>query len=213
MLRKLSLISALLTAALASAPAAAGAYSAIYAFGDSLSDVGNVYIATSGAEPASPYFFGEFSNGPNWIEDLSAKQGLGPVLASSAPVNGTDYAWGGATTGFPATDNPGPTVPNGYQQVKGFLAGQGGSAPSTALYTITLGGNDLSNILTNFLGAAFRDRPPRRKRSRRRRPRRSTSACWSLQARRRSWLPRSETSARPLASLRWARRPRRRGRR
>ena len=153
MLRKLSAIAALLTGALASAPAAAATYSAFYVFGDSLSDVGNVYIATGGAEPASPpYFYGEFSNGPNWVEDLSVKLGLGVVLPSSAPLNGTDYAWGGATTGLPATDNPAPTVPNGYQQVMGFLAARSGSAPSSALYTVTLGGNDLSNILTSFLG-------------------------------------------------------------
>ncbi|MGH7040362.1 MAG: hypothetical protein ACREE1_19755 [Stellaceae bacterium] len=34
--------------ALSAAPAAAGPFSALYAFGDSLSDAGNAYIATHG---------------------------------------------------------------------------------------------------------------------------------------------------------------------
>src|SRR5260370_24674603 len=45
--------------ALASSP-----FSAMYSFGDSLSDVGNVYIATGGTKPASPYVNGQFSNRP-----------------------------------------------------------------------------------------------------------------------------------------------------
>ena len=63
-------------------------YSAIYAFGDSLSDAGNVSITTSAAgatKPASPPYYKEqygpitgnvFSNGPTWVQDLSIA--LGP---------------------------------------------------------------------------------------------------------------------------------------
>ena len=51
-------------------------YSAIYSFGDSLSDVGNVYNATDGLEPAAPYVNGQFSNGPVWVQDLATKLGL-----------------------------------------------------------------------------------------------------------------------------------------
>ena len=36
-------------------PVAAHAYSTLYVFGDSLSDVGNIYAATAGKEPAAPY--------------------------------------------------------------------------------------------------------------------------------------------------------------
>jgi len=53
---------------LAVSPVAAPVYSAFYVFGDSLSDVGNVYAASGGAEPASPYYAGEFSNGPIWAQ-------------------------------------------------------------------------------------------------------------------------------------------------
>ena len=54
-------------------------------------------LRTSGAEPASPYVDGEFSNGPVWVQDLAARLGL-PALTPSL-AGGTDYAFGGATTG------------------------------------------------------------------------------------------------------------------
>ena len=73
-------------------------------FGDSLSDVGNVYLATNGIEPASPYVDGQFSNGPVWVQDLAARLGL-PALTPSL-AGGSDYAFGGATTGSPSTNNP-----------------------------------------------------------------------------------------------------------
>jgi len=133
-----------LAADLPSRPPPSG-FSALYAFGDSLSDAGNVYIATGAAQPGAPYFPGEFSNGPNWVEDLSTKLGLGPDLPMLA--GGNDWAFGGATTGSPATNNS--SVPSGLQQIGMFLALRGGSAPSTALYTITLGGNDVLNIVAS----------------------------------------------------------------
>jgi len=146
--RKLSKIgAALLITALSPAPA--GAFSALYAFGDSLSDVGNVFVASilegQSPYPAPPYFLGEFSNGPNWVEDLSGKLGLGPV--SPSLLGGTDYAFGGATTGSPLSNAS--QVPNGVQQVGTFLAAHGDSAPSTGLYTVWLGSNDLALILAS----------------------------------------------------------------
>ena len=82
---------AVLTASLACSAAPASAFTALYSFGDSLSDVGNVFAASGGTVPAPlfpfppggpAYFDGRFSNGPNWVDDLSAKLGLGSVTAS-----------------------------------------------------------------------------------------------------------------------------------
>ena len=83
-------------------------YSAIYAFGDSLSDAGNLSIFTSltGTEPVSPPYYQEkygditgnvFSNGPTWVQDLSIALGLGTLTPSL--TGGTDFAYGGAETG------------------------------------------------------------------------------------------------------------------
>ena len=116
-------------------------------FGDSLSDVGNVYLATGGTEPASPYVNGEFSNGPVWVQDLAARLGL-PALSPSL-IGGTDYAFGGATTGSSYTNNP--QVPNLAQQVGAFFLAHA-SAPSDALYTFSIGANDLFGILDGSTG-------------------------------------------------------------
>src|SRR5208283_1683599 len=105
MLRKLSIsVAALLIFAVA--PAQAGSFSALYAFGDSLSDVGNAFNATG--EPAAPYSKGQFSNGPVWVQDLAKIAGLSPLAPSGPPgfsTGGSDHAWGDATTGSPFTNN------------------------------------------------------------------------------------------------------------
>ena len=84
-------------------------YSAIYAFGDSLSDAGNLSVLTklAGTEPVSPPYYQEkygaisgnvFSNGPTWVQDLSTALNLGTLAPSL--VGGTDFAYGGAETGL-----------------------------------------------------------------------------------------------------------------
>jgi len=101
----LSFISADVAAATASlapvAPttAAPGApYSAMYAFGDSLTDTGNASLATLGMVPVSPpYADRSFTNGPVWAQDLAQSLGL-PALKPSL-AGGTDFAYGGAETG------------------------------------------------------------------------------------------------------------------
>src|SRR5690349_3045010 len=83
----LSFVSAdVAAAAAAAAPvapttAAPGApYSAMYAFGDSLTDTGNVSLATLGMVPVSPpYADRSFTNGPVWAQDLAQSLGL-PAL-------------------------------------------------------------------------------------------------------------------------------------
>ncbi len=62
----------------------------LYVFGDSLSDVGNVFRATGRQYPASPpYFQGRFANGPVWVEYLADDLKL--------PRNpSTNFAFGGA---------------------------------------------------------------------------------------------------------------------
>jgi len=130
--------------------AQAGSYSAIYAFGDSLSDVGNVFVGTSGTEPAPPYFAGRFSNGPIWLDYLAAQLGTGPMIPSL--LGGTDYAFGSATTGYGPTLSTPSLVPTLVQQVTLFDAATQGLAPSSALYAVEVGGSDLLNIFQS--GAA-----------------------------------------------------------
>lgn len=66
----------------ASAASLADTYSSFWALGDSLSDNGNLFAATAGANPASPpYFNGRFSNGPVWAEAVAADFAVAGNLA------------------------------------------------------------------------------------------------------------------------------------
>ena len=144
---------AIVAASFACGPAQATTYSAIYSFGDSLSDVGNIFAATGGAIPAPTfssgapaYYDGRFSNGPNWVDDLSAKLGLGPVTPSAE--GGDDFAVGGAQTG-PTSVNPGVPLVDLNYQVKEF--GLLDPSPSAdALYTLDIGANDIGNALSAY---------------------------------------------------------------
>jgi phospholipase/lecithinase/hemolysin len=119
--------------------AQASAFSALYVFGDSLSDTGNVFAATAGTNPPPPYFNGRFSNGPVWVETLSTNLGLGAVNPSL--LGGTNFAWGGATTG--GTPPPAIAGTSLTQQVAGYLGAVGNVADASGLYVVWGGGNDV----------------------------------------------------------------------
>lgn len=60
----------------------------LYAFGDSLTDTGNLFALTGGlAPPSPPYFNGRFSDGPVWIETLVPLLGLEVDFATSVPFD------------------------------------------------------------------------------------------------------------------------------
>jgi phospholipase/lecithinase/hemolysin len=127
-----------------------GGFSSVYAFGDSLSDAGNVSIATAGSVPTSSiYSDGRFSNGNVWVQDLSQNLGLPPVKASLA--GGTDFAYGGAETGATAVHAQNPTDLPG--QLGQFAAAVPHPSP-TALYTVWAGSNDVLDIANSTLTPA-----------------------------------------------------------
>src|ERR1700722_17385265 len=141
-------------------------YSKIYAFGDSLSDAGNLSITTSAGGvpfPVSPPYFTEpygptsaavFSNGPTWVQNPSIALGLGTLKPSLA--GGTDFAYGGAETGPTPQDPTFAAVQAGSlgSQLTQFQLDEPKPSPN-ALYTLSIGANDLNNILAiNGLTAA-----------------------------------------------------------
>ncbi|WP_326543988.1 SGNH/GDSL hydrolase family protein [Pseudorhodoferax sp.] len=136
-LRRLGALLTVATAALlGSAAAVAGPYSSLTVFGDSLSDTGNIQIATGGATPPAPYYNGRFSDGPNWIDVLAAGLGL-PGGALPALAGGSNYAFGGARTGI---DNNPPGV---LAQVAGLWGSAHAVADASGLYVVVGGGNDM----------------------------------------------------------------------
>ncbi|MGK7940433.1 MAG: SGNH/GDSL hydrolase family protein [Crocosphaera sp.] len=124
-----------------SSSAIAANFSAIYGFGDSLSDTGNLnqvfFEAIGGTQtfpPSPPYFMGRFSNGLSWIELLSQRLDI-PLV---------NFAFGGATTGFDNTLDtrlPGLPLVGLQQQINNFTVKNPGADPN-ALYTIWAGAND-----------------------------------------------------------------------
>jgi len=145
--RALALLS--ITLLIAPSPSSAGPFTGIVAFGDSLSDAGNVFLATGGTIPAPPYVGGHFSNGPTWVEDLSVNLGLGTLRPSLA--GGTDFAFGSAVTG---SSVPGPTslVPTITQQVGLFLSSTGGVSPASNLSSVWIGSNDVYQAVSDVVG-------------------------------------------------------------
>ena len=135
---RLFLAGALVAATLASVPAQAGRFSSMFVFGDSLSDTGNLKIASPGDYPppaAGPYFNGRLSDGPIWIDTLAADLGLpAGAVPYSAGTGGTNYAIAGARTG--SVGSP----PGLLAQVAGLWNGVG---DLNALYVVVGGGNDM----------------------------------------------------------------------
>lgn len=103
------------------------AYDAIYAFGDSLTDTGNV------PAPATNYFQGRYSNGPLWIEDLSPRLGL--VYTTT-----NNFAQSGGETS------------NALAQVQQFVAP---TNVARSLCVVWAGGNDFIHNFTQGINDTF----------------------------------------------------------
>jgi phospholipase/lecithinase/hemolysin len=129
-------VTALPIAVLITLPKAADAasFSKLYAFGDSLSDNGNVFAATGRQFPPFPYQQ-RFSNGPVWVE----------YLASKLNLSLSDFAFGGATTGSQNTIELVPNAPSQFpalqQEIQGFTANPQ-NADQNGLYVLWAGAND-----------------------------------------------------------------------
>jgi phospholipase/lecithinase/hemolysin len=117
-------------------------FTGIFAFGDSLSDTGNLFELTGGFPPP-PYFEGRVSNGIVWIEYLANAMGLD----SESIVN---YAVAGATTGRD-NENDGllfngmvfEDLPGLQDELDFFESDLNGKkADKRALYVVWAGAND-----------------------------------------------------------------------
>jgi phospholipase/lecithinase/hemolysin len=153
MTKRVGLALLLSSLACASAHATTPSYPAMYSFGDSLSDVGNVYALTGGVIPISPYYQGRFTNNLNWVDDLSVKL-FGSDTMAPGLAGGNDFAWGGAQTGMTIVSNLGVPVPSVEAQVATFSTT---SLPdkSAALYTFDIGANDILSALNGFKGGVI----------------------------------------------------------
>lgn len=88
------------TALPASALTLAERFSSFTVFGDSLSDVGNLFNLTGGATPPPPYFNGRFSNGPIWVEGFQNDMDAAGKPWVNAAFGGARAGNGGASPNF-----------------------------------------------------------------------------------------------------------------
>ena len=141
MLRTSHLAGAIVAALLFSASAAAADFSKVVVFGDSLSDAGNISLAT--APSIQPPL--EFTTNPGHVAVQGIASHFGQSLSASL-AGGTDYAWGGAGifNNSPGTPAAVPTITS---QVNAYLAG--GAVDSHALYSIWGGANDIFSAATS----------------------------------------------------------------
>ncbi|MBV9891759.1 MAG: SGNH/GDSL hydrolase family protein, partial [Rhizobacter sp.] len=128
--------------------------------GDSLSDNGNnaaaglfdpsQVITGNTYVPSNTYSSRVYSNGPVWASDFASMIGL--PLAPSL-VGGTEFAFGGATTGIPGS-GPGGFPYSLLVQSSQYLSATGNHASANGLYVIAGGGNDARAALTAIGGGA-----------------------------------------------------------
>jgi phospholipase/lecithinase/hemolysin len=151
---KKALAASCFVAVLAHSALPASAYTPLFAFGDSLSDAGNLFQVTG--SPPFPYFMGHSSNGLTWVEDLSLQLNLGQLTPSL--LGGNDFAFAGAQSG--KTDaNPdfllGTTTPNPTRmfdldaQVAAYHNAHPDPVPDS-LYALDIGANDIAAAFTTF---------------------------------------------------------------
>ncbi len=114
----------------------AGFYTQIVAFGDSLTDTGNVYDIFGNLAVGPPYYQGRFSNGPVYVERLAER--LEIATPSPSRLGGTNYAHGSAQTG---TGIVNLFVPNISTQVSSYLASPQTIIPQQ-LFVLYGGAND-----------------------------------------------------------------------
>jgi phospholipase/lecithinase/hemolysin len=148
-------VSVIISLSLAPGVASAQLFRGLFVFGDSLSDIGNVFNATQAVTdpiPVSPpYFSGRFSNSPVWVETLAQTLNLAltPFLDG-----GTNFAYGGAEIGLETEEiferDVGILIPSIRSQVQTFLAADFFGVEEVdpaALYVLWGGPNDLRDAL------------------------------------------------------------------
>jgi phospholipase/lecithinase/hemolysin len=128
----------------------------LFVFGDSLADGGNYNgPGGPGTFPPSPYSNTRYSNGPTAVEYLWQAYHPGDTSFKPSNFGGTNFALGGATTGFANFNSINPNVPVALQpwfgaeggmanQVAQFAGGcQGCFNPANSLFVVWAFPNDV----------------------------------------------------------------------
>lgn len=140
---KKSLRLALLVSVVSMLPFAAAhaqTYNRLVSFGDSLTDNGNLYTATAGAQPPAPYNQ-RFTNDKVFAEYLAGNM-QGFFTATSYTSGNFNSAFGGARTDAAVANPPGTVT-----QIQSFLLAHGGTFGANDVASIWAGANDIFQML------------------------------------------------------------------
>ena len=168
---RLNCLVALLATFCVGQPVKAEKFSAVVAFGDSLSDLGNTfnylgdYTSYWLADYNSYYYDqGRWSDGPVWVEDLVRLFHFAALQPNNGfNLYGTDFAWGGSTSGDGYTSftvlGLEYELPNLQTQVENYLnlfSTEYARMPdiSERLFTIWSGGNDVIYLVQGLPGTS-----------------------------------------------------------
>jgi len=138
-------------------PAQAHPFTGMVSFGDSLSDVGNTvatlsifgeqFVRENTGYNANFYFNNRFSTAQLWSERLHGQLGFGPMFRNDgvSVLDGSNFSWAAARSG---AGNSFGIIPNLQPQVQSYTAQLATNnpslpAPSTTLFTLWIGGNDV----------------------------------------------------------------------
>ncbi|MBU6476861.1 MAG: autotransporter domain-containing protein [Xanthomonadaceae bacterium] len=138
----------------------AGLFDHMVVFGDSLSDDGNLWLASSAQIP--PCAFPNCQPPPQYVQRFTTNPGQTGVEnvadyfgmpMTPALAGGTDFAFGGAgvINNSPGTPAGVPTLPT---QLGMYLQATGGKADANALYAVWGGANDIFYAATSGAAAA-----------------------------------------------------------
>ena len=119
-------------------------YSRLVSFGDSLSDNGNLYLATSGTQPPAPYNK-RFTNDLVWAEYLAGSM-QGFFTATSYTSGNFNSAFGGARTDAAVVNPPGTST-----QIASFLAHHG-TFGANDVVSMWAGANDIFQAVPGAAG-------------------------------------------------------------
>ena len=113
-------------------------FTGMFVFGDSLSDTGNTKDSWLNLPDVPPYYNGRFSNGPIWVDTISAELGF-QLTHGLGTAAGEIRAFGGSQTGQGYSFF---VIPNVGTQINNFLLNVQSNFSADDLIVLWAGGND-----------------------------------------------------------------------
>ncbi|CAG1022447.1 Lipase 1 [Methylococcales bacterium] len=168
LLKSLPALALLVPIAALANPCSNTSFSNMYVIGDSLSDQGNLFQATTsltgyGSPAEDHYFMGRFSNGKAYTDMLAEKL---RICLTASSLGGTNFAYGGTRTNYNIVENP-PTeggftpglLPWTLNLQRQAFTDQTINDPH-AFYIVFSGSNDISDLIGSTIAQGFEATKP-----------------------------------------------------